>query len=638
MQLKIEGAKEHKGFILKETANMCGNILVVSGRNGSGKTRLIESISNSSSVASIDGETIDIKDIQSVPQNSLTPNIGANYNEEQFQKKVTASLRFYDMIKNDLKSPFTPDKVAIYNRSRNGGLDYESLFNLCLSISKILDKPPYELSHDEIILHFEEPLGNILGMQNISIICNQYIKRLHNNQYNEWLKKEKGMSVVYWTEDEFLDRFGEKPWVRVNRILNDTFDGKFKLSIPDEASHSYNYRAQLMQRDNDLSVLVEHLSSGEKTLLWLALTLFNSQYYNAELTRTPKLLLIDEPDAFLHPKMVLKMYRTFESFNRNFNSIVLISTHSPTTIALAPTNNIYLVDNNTISTVDKDAAIAELLDGITQISLDPKNRRQVYVESQYDADVYQAIFAKLVQVSKILDPKISIYFVSSGPKMPKQLIVDKAKQILGLTDESIINEYVEALNGVGNCSQVIGQVESLVKNDNPYVRGIIDWDLKNTPSSGVSVLAKDYAYSIENITLDPVCILLLLHITKPESFTMMQVCGSDVNWNEWLNNSDLLQVSVDTFISNILGKDNAKDSKLNYVSGLELLTDKEYLMMNGHDLEKLVKIKYPQLKEFCKKGKDGELKKYIVNRSMTNLTNGKFIPRVFEELLFEVQN
>lgn len=633
MSLKFEGTKEHKGFQLQGSVILDESILVLTGRNGSGKTRLLESIQNRSTVVHLNDSLIENQEIRLVPQSNLNPNFGVNYNDVQYQNKITATLQLYDRIKNDLDLPYNQQKNQQHNRGQERGLDYKSLFKLCLSISKKTGKSASELAHEDIIFHFEEPSRDVLGIQSVSTIVNQYIKRRHKNEFNEWKRTQKGSDVQFFSEQDFLKQFGDKPWVLINRILEDTFDGKFKFCVPDETSQSYTYQAQLLQEKTP--VLVEHLSSGEKTLLWLALTLFNSQYYEFEIANAPKVLLIDEPDAFLHPKMVLKMYQALKSFNCNFNSVVIISTHSPTTVALAPSENVYLVENNLIKGIEKDCAISELLDGVTQISLNPKNRRQVYVESQYDVDVYQCLFSKLVHNSSIIDSKISLSFVSSGPKMPKQQLIDKAKQVLGITDESTLNAFVESLNGIGNCVQVVGQVEALVDNDS--VRGIIDWDLKNVPSNGILVLAEGYAYSIENVTLDPICILLLLHIDKANDFTMSDICGSDTSWTDWLQDKQLLQESVDRYILKILGRDNKKDSSLSYVSGVDLLTDSEYLNMKGHDLETLVKAKYPELNSYCRKGKDGELKSCIVNKSMVTLTNGKFIPSVYEQVLADVQ-
>ena len=335
--------------------------------------------------------------------------------------------------------------------------------------------------------------------------------------------------------------------------------------------------------------------------------------------------------------MVVKMYNVLEVFSERFSVNVIITTHSPTTVALSPENSTFMVRNNTIHSITKDEGIAELLDGITQISISPENRRQVFVESQYDADVYQAIFSKIVYSSALVDSKISLNFVSSGPKMPEQQIIEKAKKILNIKDDTLLREFVEAINGVGNCAQVIGQVESLRQNDNEMVRGIIDWDLKNRPSHHVAVLAKDYAYSIENITLDPICIVFLLHTENPDLYKMVDLCGRDINWQDCLNNDEHLQEIVDRFIYNVLGRDNKKNSPLLYVSGKKLLTDSDYLMMNGHDLESVIKNKYPRLKAHCKKGKDGELKYSIVSKIMLTLTNGALIPKAYEQVISDVQ-
>lgn len=637
MPICISGKNEHNGFILSEPFVHNGNLVVLTGRNGCGKTRLLESIQNNMSSVLLDGQEITNQEILLVDQAKLNPNFGGNYNDSQFQAKITSSLQLFDRVKSDFDSPFDPSKARNQGRMQDPSLPYESLFNLYTSIAHHLNKPASELTHDEIKVHFEDHIPSIIGFQNISGICNQYIQRKNLNDYNKYRSEVKKEDISFLNEDEFLKRFKGEPWKILNKIIESTFDNKFKFTEPDVNSQSYSYNASLIQQDNGRPVGVNALSSGEKTLLWLALTLFNSQYYDPIAVKVPKLLLLDEPDAFLHPQMVVKMFRVLFEFSQNFNSRILITTHSPTTVALSPENSTFIVSENSIAPVSKDEGVADLLDGVTQISINPENRRQVFVESQYDADVYQAIYSRLIHCSTVIDPKVSLSFVSSGPKMPKQQIIDKAKQFLGIDDMAQLTDFINALNGVGNCVQVIGQVESLVESENPYVRGIIDWDTRNRPSGSVYVLAQNYAYSIENVTLDPICILLLLHIEKPEHLKMMDICGSDIHWSDWLKDSDLLQESIDRFIFNIFGRKNEENSKIEYISGMSLLTDSEYLLMNGHALELLVKEKYAGLSAFCKKGKDGELKYSIVVKSMINLTKGSFIPSVYEKVFYEVQ-
>ncbi|HFQ4805967.1 TPA: ATP-binding protein [Vibrio vulnificus] len=640
MILNINGQKEHKGFQLKLSADVDSDIVVLTGKNGSGKTRLLESMQNRSSEVKIGGEVIDIQEISIVQHSALNPSFGHGYDASQLQARVTGTLRFYDQIKNDFDLPYDQNRANQYSRSsmgRDNSLDYMSLFRLVSSISKTLGKPASELTHDEIILHFEEPANNILGIQSLSAISNQYIKRKEQNEINEWKNTIKKVDVDYLSDEEFVNVFGNKPWLTINEILNDTFEGKFQFNIPDETSRSYAYQAQLIQNDTGKPVGVDALSSGEKTLLWLALTLFNSQYYNSTIVKVPRVLLIDEPDAFLHPKMVVKMYKVLDSFQRNFGSKVVITTHSPTTVALAPDNSVYIIEQGILTLVEKDVAISELLDGITQISLSPENRRQVFVESQYDANVYQLIYSRLVHRSENIDPKISLNFVSSGPKMPVKQIEDKVKQILRIDDLGRIQEFLQAVNGVGSCSHVIGQVHALTESGNNSVRGIIDWDRSNRSDCEVVVLGENYAYSIENIALDPICIMLLLHMNKPDKFTMVDVCGKNISWFVWLKDTELLQASLDKFIIKVLGRENNKDATIEYFSGIKLLTDSEYLTQQGHLLEKIVKQNYPQLNAFSKSGKDGELKWEIVQRSMITYTDCEFIPKAFESAISAVQ-
>lgn len=638
MPIQFSGYQDYNGFLLSELFTHTGNLMVLTGRNGSGKTRLLEGLKKGTSIAEIDGVRLSTEEIMLVPQSAISPRFGGAYNNDQYQTKITSSMQLFDRVKTELDAPLDIQKARNSGRMPENSLPYVSLYKLCNSIGRYLNKPASELTHEEIKIHFEDDIQSVLGFQNISSICNNYIKRKKLNRFNRYLAEHEDEDVPFLTDKEFLHRFGEKPWLLLNDIIKSTFDGKFYFSEPDEKSESYSYNATLIQQDTDSSVTVNALSSGENTLLWLALTLFNSQYYDKTLVSTPKLLLLDEPDAFLHPKMVMKMYQTLESFSINFQSKILITTHSPTTVALAPEKSTYILNGSKIIEVGKDEGVAELLDGITQISISPENRRQVFVESKYDADVYQIIYSKLLRFSPCLDPKISLSFISSGPKMPNQQIKDKAKQILRIEDDQKLEEFAAALNGVGNCAQVIGHVEALENSENKTVRGIIDWDRKRSSNRNISVLAEGYAYSIENVTLDPICILLLLHTHYPESFTMDHICGSNIYWSDWLKDDVLLQVSIDRYIEKVFGRENKKDAKLEYISGKTLLTDSEYLLFEGHPLEELIKEKYRSLKGFARSGKNGELKYTIVSNSMINMTNGKFIPSVFEKVLLRTQN
>lgn len=647
--ITLEGLNEYNGFQLKDIVEITKPISVFTGLNGSGKTRLLQSMKNEQTQVNVDGEILDKESIIIVPGAAASPVGRSNpFKIQDYDNKLILVLQMYDQMKKDLEEPFDQNKVRNFPNHSNPSLPhnqkpptYAILHKIFNHIATQLGKSPSELTHNEIKLHYNEPQNNLLANPDFTKIFNEYIKRCETNELNQF-KASKGKKVTYYESDEFVKAYGEKPWEIANRILDKIFKGKFQYSVPDENSESYTYVAVLIDQEtkSEITPNNQYLSSGERTLLWLANTLFTSFYFNnSDLITKPKLLLLDEPDGSLHPQMIIQLFEVLEIFNQNFNSSIVFTTHSPTTVALADEESVYVVKENNLAKVDRDTAIAELLTGVTQISINPENRKQVFVESMYDANIYQALFTTLVHMSNKLDPKLTLTFVSSGPKMPEQLLIDKAKQILGVTEEKIITEFVDSINGVGNCDQVTGSVESLIKNGNSSVRGIIDWDSKNKSTPNVKVLAESIAYAIENVALDPIAIMLLLHTQEPLKFKMKDLCGQEVLLNEVLENETYLQTIVDNFILKVLCRKNQQNVDWKYVSGITVKMDSEYLVPadNGHQLEAKLVDKYPELKRFWKNGKDGALKEAVITKSMITLSSGRLIPEVFENILIDVQ-
>ncbi len=68
--------------------------------------------------------------------------------------------------------------------------------------------------------------------------------------------------------------------------------------------------------------------------------------------------------------------------------------------------------------MSKDEGIAELLEGVTQISISPHNRRQVYVESYYDAECYAALYSGVQRY--LSDSKVSLTFSAAAKKTAKE--------------------------------------------------------------------------------------------------------------------------------------------------------------------------------------------------------------------------
>ena len=102
------------------------------------------------------------------------------------------------------------------------------------------------------------------------------------------------------TDAEFELRYGSAPWKLVNMIL-DTCNLGFEIESPPLHDRG-NFVPRLIKRPGGDRVPVQELSSGEKILMSLALCLYNS-VENTHIVHFPKLLLLDEIDAPLHPSM-----------------------------------------------------------------------------------------------------------------------------------------------------------------------------------------------------------------------------------------------------------------------------------------------------------------------------------------------
>jgi ABC-type multidrug transport system ATPase subunit len=209
------------------------------------------------------------------------------------------------------------------------------------------------------------------------------------------------------------------------------------------------FQVRLVTSDGD-EVNMTDLSSGEKTIL----SLISLQFKNSLSLKFPKVLLLDEPDSVLHPSMSKKFMDVVSEFLVKEKKIkVIMTTHSPSTISFTPPEYIFVVnkEGDRIQHVSRDKALKALTVGVPSFSVNYENRRQVFVESDFDQSFYTQLYGVL---SNWLDPEISLYFISSG--------------------ETRVNQ-----NGtkISNCERVIAITDMMRGYGNNFVFGIIDRDI-----------------------------------------------------------------------------------------------------------------------------------------------------------------
>jgi ABC-type transport system involved in cytochrome c biogenesis ATPase subunit len=395
------------------------------------------------------------------------------------------------------------------------------------------------------------------------------------------------------------------PWDILNDVLKEanlpyelTFPKKelitpiFENALNDVKTDRFNVKLINPLTNEDIGF--NNLSSGERIIASLALLL----YYTQNRNQNKSLLILDEPDAHLHPTLTKQFFDVIKNvIIEKHNGRVIMSTHSPSTIALAPKDSIFLVqkDNPRISKTSKDSALSILSSGVPSFSVNYENRRQVFVESPYDVIYYEKIYNK---IKKNLIPEISLTFISSGDSR---------------TDKNGIK--------VSNCDQVINITKVLRDAGNKFIWGIVDWDTKNKTEDSIKVLGEGKRYSIENYILDPILVTALLLREK-------KIDRSDINLDEDQNYTDFTKLNIeqiqfisDFFIDKIGKKIKSKPeekSTIQLLNGMKINMPKWYLHYQGHKLENIILETFPSLNSI-KLGKEEALKVAIIEKIIDDI-------------------
>ncbi|EMX9855220.1 ATP-binding protein [Klebsiella michiganensis] len=632
---------------------------LITGKNGSGKSRILTGI-KSGRLECMDGPHLQPQ--ESVEMINTLDSFTIDFpGKDSILKKILVQLYqecFEYMVK---KHPSHSSEISLYldDDQRIMGTPY--LYNankIILNAERLYEKEAEKISKDELklsILIHEDAFRSQIPRDHeyyrkrneilisLPLVCeNRHIAH-EQNEINKTLM-ENGERTIFYNNEELKKRLGASLVDEFNIILGKLFDNKFKLGEP-EWPRLNDFTIPLLCRGNKIKC--QSLSSGEKTLLWLAHHVFNHQYIkDRTILQKKSIILLDEPDSKLHPKIVTQLYKNLELLHDTLGVRFLITTHSPTTVALFPFDDIYILsegNNNVVNSerASKDKAISSLLDGVPQISVNPENRRQVYVENANDHEIYQDIYDYLKDQYDDINNGVSLTFVSSGEKTDEDVLRKFAKIYFPDNVENI-DEYIRSVNGEGCCSKVETTIKSLARTGVTTSRGLIDWDSKNKESDNIIVIGCDKAYSIENLIYDPVCLFTYLHTrhSKDYPLTYFFDAPAEVKWNDAIDNVIYRQQIVDKIISEIVPhKKNNRDHEITYVNNANILGDRQYYIpdgSNGHWLEEKILETYKQLKGI-RGNKKNRYMLEILNTNLITLT-GRFIPVYFKEAMKKLQS
>lgn len=292
----------------------------------------------------------------------------------------------------------------------------------------------------------------------------------------------------------------------------------------------------------------------------------------------------------LHPSMCKQLVDVIQDVFVSQKKVkVIITTHSPSTIAICPEDSIYVVNKtgSQIQKISKEEALKVLTSGVPTLSIDYKGHKQIIVESPTDVFYYQTLHNKMVQIENIED---RLYFIANG-------------------------------YGKGNCMQVIDIVNNFRKSGNKSVYGIIDWDknFRNNLNNYIIVHGEEKRYSVENYLFDPVYVVCYLLEVKANNAA--RELNFDESYNQYSIGSETnedLQRICDWFFEKIYikfpaYKNNEVIRRVEYYNGKHYDIPTWYLEAQGH------KNLVPKLKEVFtvfdspKFNSEGDLQKILTN-------------------------
>lgn len=583
--------KNVKPFALKDLPDL----VVLTGKNGTGKTQLLDylyKLSRYNKDGQFVAQSEDEKPDENIPEWSIEESeIGVSVRIAPAEISIKGD-RQTNMVFRGVQAPTVEvggkyDPTRLYNEGENiaqkhlfyrthmellgeGGMDVNNLsnaFNNALGIRRgnrpgdtVL--PSLSQQDFDIIKRIEEEHPD----SDYSKDPFYYIAYQQPPKTSVFAANLKFLYIQYWARIKAGMDVGAAPWNAFNE-MGKMLSFKFELDEPNIMDKRFDVR--LRDKERKVFISPDSLSSGEKVIF----SLFVAMYTTHTSEHLPSIMLFDEPDAYLHPSLCHTMLDVMQKVFVDQHKIkIIMTTHSPTTVAMAPETSIFRMDAGEMVKSSKRDAILSLTAGLSTISVYYENIKQVFVEADNDNLFLTHIFHHAIS-GGYLNPDISLRFVNVGD--------DKE----------------------GGCTIVRKVVNDLTKADNKTIFGIIDWDHKNGDSDRIKILGGSKRYAIDNYILDPLT-LVLLYLEESHERTKIGFEASDSIVRFSKKTHDEKQSYINNVVKTIEAKIPEHSKEKNDLIEYTILCGEKFsipqwFMENcGHDLNEWIRAAIPFLGKY----------------------------------------
>lgn len=398
---------------------------VITGVNGVGKTQLLEVIKGRSERPDSRGYIPSIiREITSpngpenlvfsenISQRTLSLNGLVDYFKNSNQRlvrfrNIDQQIKTYQNLISNSRLQFSQitdkiGKLQLEDRIRNYEEQIRNFQNQKLDvniyaydeelkrISRKLSKPVEELSEEEI---------RLLAIDNFeSLTTVDELSRFIANENLRYMKRVTHLAETHQREETDMLVAQERPYQTINRIFRQYGFDYFDMQNPFPIDGKLNGEIRFQGKGGEI-VDYNSLSRGEQAIVQFVIWSYGQDFRGNRLNT----MVLDEPDAHLHPSMCKMMVEIFSELSadkeRGGGGIrIIMTTHSPSTVAFAPEGSLFVMqreaDNKrVVSPTTSEDAIEILSDGIftfsqamnhfTIFSSSPKNNL-VFVEGKTD--------------------------------------------------------------------------------------------------------------------------------------------------------------------------------------------------------------------------------------------------------------
>lgn len=596
--MKIQIKQSFKSLIANKEVEL-PDFCVLTGKNGSGKSHFLESLAVNGIANIMDekGEIINSSDARYIRFNDLNPKIETTCDSQYLKENLKKYIQAFKQIQPNLKQTDIENNVWMMNHVSHLGVNINILRKIIKKVAQRINKKNCDITESDIrwFMDFSDLEENDAFKSQFAKIFKAYQIKLEENEYHAFRNDRYGESNKIFSNKEFIETFGPKPWTIVNNLLKDARI-PYSVSDPEGSDRDSAFNFTLNDYEKGIVIQPDALSTGEKVLMSLALAIYNSEKNNIK----NKVLLIDEPDAALHPEFSNFLLTAIKKHIVDGAGVkVIITTHSPTTVAMAEDEWIYEMDKEEKipKKVTKQKALSILTADIPSLRVSIDKRRVVFVESDYDAANYEKIF-------ELVNPKIKL---------------------------DIQPAFFAPHNKNGSsCSDVKELMAKLVGTNGVY--GVVDYDGGNNVSSEkVKVMGEngERRYTIENYIFDPIFVGLavLRDNIAPNA--------PQIDYAHFDDLETIAKQGLIDWVMNELGLNNGSRVKYETISGEILEINSDWVQLKGHALEDKILNKWPAFNRLKQGNKgDNALKSTLLNTVIKNYPQylSMDFKRLFESL------